>query len=129
MRQTALVARQTAALDVLSQGRLRLGIGVGANAAEYRAMGVDFHTRGARCDEQLALLHELWREPEVSFEGRFDTVQSNGIDPRPIQQPIPVWVGARSIPSEAGCAPHRPVGGWMVRSGLARGVPRRACPH
>ena len=100
LRQTALVARQTAELDVLSGGRLRLGIGVGASAAEYTAMGVDFHSRGARCDEQLQLIHDLWSKPEVNFEGRFDRVVSNGIDPRPVQQPIPIWVGARSIPSD-----------------------------
>lgn len=101
LRQTALVARQTAELDVLSNGRLRLGIGVGGSQPEYQAMGVDFHTRGARCDEQLELIHKLWSEPSVTFAGRFDTVTENGIDPRPIQQPIPIWIGARSVPGDA----------------------------
>jgi probable F420-dependent oxidoreductase len=101
LRQTALLARQTAALDVLSNGRLRLGIGVGASEPEYQAMGIDFHTRGARCDEQLELIHQLWREPLVTFEGRFDTVIENGIDPRPLQSPIPIWIGARAVPSDA----------------------------
>lgn len=101
LRQTALVARQTAELDVLSNGRLRLGIGVGGSPPEYQAMGVDFHTRGARCDEQLELIHKLWSEPSVTFAGRFDTVTENGIDPRPIQQPIPIWIGARSVPGDA----------------------------
>lgn len=100
LRQTALIARQTAALDVLSQGRLRLGIGVGASQPEYRAMGVDFHTRGARCDEQLEVLHKLWREPSVTFHGRYHDIDANGIDPRPLQASIPIWVGARSIPSD-----------------------------
>lgn len=100
LRQTALLARQTAQLDVLSNGRLRLGVGIGINRSEYQAMGVDFHTRGARCDEQLALLHELWTQPIVNFSGRFDTVVDSGIEPRPIQQPIPVWIGARSIPGD-----------------------------
>lgn len=99
LRQTALVARQTAALDVLSEGRLRLGIGVGANPSEYQAMGMDFHTRGKRCDEQLELLHQLWSQPSVTFHGEYDTVVDNGIDPRPIQASIPIWVGARSVPS------------------------------
>ena len=99
LRQTALVARQTAALDVLSEGRLRLGIGVGANPSEYQAMGMDFHTRGKRCDEQLELLHQLWSQPSVTFHGEYDTVVNNGIDPRPIQASIPIWVGARPIPS------------------------------
>ena len=101
LRQTALVARQTAELDVLSNGRLRLGIGVGGSQPEYQAMGVDFRTRGARCDEQLELLHKLWSDASVTFEGRFDTVVENGIDPRPIQQPIPIWIGARSVPGDA----------------------------
>ncbi len=101
LRQTALVARQTAELDVLSNGRLRLGIGVGISPPEYEAMGVDFATRGARCDEQLELLHQLWTQPKVTFSGRFHTVTENGIDPRPIQQPIPVWIGARAVPGEA----------------------------
>jgi probable F420-dependent oxidoreductase len=99
LRQTALVARQTAALDVLSEGRLRLGIGVGANPSEYQAMGMDFHTRGKRCDEQLELLHQLWSQPSVTFHGEYDTVVNNGIDPRPIQASIPIWVGAQAIPS------------------------------
>ena len=99
LRQTALVARQTAALDVLSEGRFRLGIGVGANPSEFQAMGVDFHTRGKRCDEQLALLHQLWAEPSVTFHGQFDTVVENGIDPRPVRGSIPIWVGGRSVPS------------------------------
>ncbi|MEM9620644.1 MAG: TIGR03619 family F420-dependent LLM class oxidoreductase [Pseudomonadota bacterium] len=99
LRQTALVARQTAALDVLSEGRLRLGIGVGANPAEYKAMGVDFHTRGVRCDEQLEVLHQLWTQPVVNFEGEYHHIEDNGIDPRPTRGAIPVWVGARAIPS------------------------------
>jgi probable F420-dependent oxidoreductase len=99
LRQTALIARQTAALDILSEGRLRLGIGVGASAPEYQSMGQDFHSRGRRCDEQLQLIHQLWTEEIVSFAGEFDTIEESGINPRP-SQPIPIWVGARSIPSD-----------------------------
>ena len=100
LRPTPLIARQSTALDRLSGGRFRLGIGVGASPQEFAAMGVDFHTRGARCDEQLELLHKLWSEPMVNFEGRFETVRDNGIDPRPINGRIPIWVGARAMPSE-----------------------------
>ena len=100
LRPTPLVARQSAALDVLSNGRLRLGIGVGANAQEYEAMGVDFHSRGARCDEQLKLMHELWTQPNVNFHGRFEKVVDNGIDPRPLNGQVPIWVGARPVPSD-----------------------------
>lgn len=101
VRQTAMIARQAAELDVLSGGRLRLGIGVGGTKPEYEAMGVDFHTRGARCDEQLELLRQLWTQETVNFEGRFDKVVDNGINPLPIQRPIPIWVGATSVPGEA----------------------------
>lgn len=118
LRQTALLARQTAALDVLSQGRLRLGIGVGASQPEYQAMGVDFHTRGARCDEQMQLLHKLWSQSVVSFSGKFDTVVDNGIDPRPIRGSIPIWIGARSIPSRAVVQRiGKWASGWFVLAG------------
>jgi probable F420-dependent oxidoreductase len=101
LRQTALIARQAAELDLLTQGRVRLGIGVGANKAEFDAMGVDFHTRGARCDEQLELLKALWSQDTVNFEGRFDSIIENGINPRPQQGWIPIWVGARGVPGDA----------------------------
>ncbi len=101
LRPTALFAKQAADLDNLSGGRLRLGIGIGANPAEYQALGVDFRTRGARCDEQLELIHQLWSSTSVSFQGRFDTIEENGIDPLPLQRPIPIWYGGRSVPSDA----------------------------
>ena len=98
-RQTALVAKQAAELDVLSGGRLRLGIGVGKNADEYRAMGQAFGTRGARCDEQLQLLKLLWTQQSVDFQGRWDQVSGAGLNPLPIQRPIPIWIGAAASPS------------------------------
>ena len=101
LRQTALLAKQAAEVDVLSNGRLRLGIGVGGNAAEYQAMGMDFRTRGARCSEQMQLLRRLWREPTLSFKGRFDTIIDAGINPLPVQKPIPMWIGGSSTPSTA----------------------------
>ncbi len=115
LRQTALVAKQAATLDRLSGGRLRLGIGVGANPAEYAAMGVDFHTRGARCDEQLEVLRQLWTQDQVSFSGHFHQFEDNGIDPRPLQARVPIWIGARGVPS----APvvrrmGRHADGWFV---------------
>jgi probable F420-dependent oxidoreductase len=99
-RPTPLIAKQVADLDVLSGGRVRLGIGVGANPDEYAMLGQDFHTRGARCDEQLELMKRLWTEETVDFEGRFETVRGAGINPRPVQRPIPIWIGARSVPSD-----------------------------
>lgn len=101
LRQTALLAKQAAEVDVLSNGRLRLGIGVGGNPAEYQAMGMDFHTRGARCSEQMQLLRRLWREPTLSFKGRFDTIIDAGINPLPVQKPIPMWIGGSAAPSTA----------------------------
>jgi probable F420-dependent oxidoreductase len=99
-RQTALVAKQAAEIDRLSGGRLRLGIGVGSSRREYRALGQDFSTRGRRCSEQMQLLKLLWTQPEVSFDGEFDQLSKVGIDPLPIQQPIPMWIGAAVVPSE-----------------------------
>jgi len=99
-RQTVLLAKQIAELDVLSKGRTRLGIGVGDNEEEYAALGSDFHTRGARCDEQLALLKRLWSEQTVDFGGRFDSVRGLGIDPLPVQKQIPIWIGTAVIPGD-----------------------------
>jgi probable F420-dependent oxidoreductase len=98
-RQTVLVAKQAATLDVLSGGRLRLGIGVGRNEAEYAALGAEFHNRGARCDEQLALLRLLWTQETVDFAGRFDQVHGAGLNPLPVQRPIPIWIGASAVPA------------------------------
>lgn len=100
-RQTALFAKQAAELDVLSRGRLRLGIGVGGSREEYDFMGVDFNSRGRRCTEQMELLKQLWTQEEVNFEGEFDTIIGAGLNPLPVQQPIPVWIGARGVPSKA----------------------------
>lgn len=97
-RQTALVAKQAAEVDLLSGGRLRLGIGVGWNAVEYEALGEDFGSRGKRSAEQIGLLRRLWTEQSVTFDGDFDKLTGAGISPMPVQRPIPVWVGAASPP-------------------------------
>ena len=96
-RQTVLLAKQLATLDRLSNGRVRLGVGVGGSSAEYQALGEDFHSRGARCEEQIELLRRLWSEREVAFNGRWDTVAGAGIDPLPERQ-IPIWIGAAGEP-------------------------------
>jgi probable F420-dependent oxidoreductase len=93
-RQTVLVAKQAAALDVLSGGRLRLGIGIGWNPVEYEALGQDFKSRGRRSEQQVQLLRRLWTQELVTFEGRWDTVIDAGINPLPVQRPIPIWFGA-----------------------------------
>ncbi len=95
-RQTALVAKQAAEVDLLTGGRFRLGIGLGWNAVEYEALGQDFATRGRRAEEQVELLRRLWTEPSVTFQGRYDRVTGAGLAPLPVQRPIPVWFGAQS---------------------------------
>lgn len=92
-RQTALVAKQAAEVDVLSAGRLRLGIGVGWNAVEYEALGESFRNRGRRCEEQIELMRALWTDDVVTFQGRYHQVTDAGINPLPVQRPIPVWFG------------------------------------
>jgi probable F420-dependent oxidoreductase len=93
-RQTALVAKQAAEVDVLSGGRLRLGVGIGWNHVEYEALGQDFHDRGRRSEEQTALLRSLWTQEVVNFKGRWHQVTHAGINPLPVQRPIPIWMGA-----------------------------------
>ena len=92
-RQTALVAKQAATLDVLSDGRLRLGVANGWNEVEYIALGENFHNRGKRMEEQVALLRMLWTQPLVKFEGRWHNIPDAGINPLPVQRPIPIWFG------------------------------------
>lgn len=92
-RQTALVAKQAAEIDVLSGGRLRLGIGVGWNDIEFKGLDKEFHNRGERSEEQIAILRALWTEPVVTIKGRWETILESGINPRPVQRPIPIWIG------------------------------------
>ncbi len=92
-RQTALVAKQAAEVDVLSGGRLRLGVGIGWNEVEYEALGEDFHTRGRRMEEQIAVMRALWTQEVVTFEGRWHKIIEAGLNPLPIQRPIPIWMG------------------------------------
>lgn len=91
-RQTALVARQAADLDLLSDQRFRMGVGLGWNYVEYDALGQNFHTRGKRVEEQIALLRRLWSEPLVEFKGQFDQIDRAALNPRPERQ-IPIWLG------------------------------------
>ncbi|MFL6204848.1 MAG: LLM class F420-dependent oxidoreductase [Acidimicrobiales bacterium] len=98
-RQTALIAKQAAEVDVLTEGRFRLGLGVGWNPVEYEALGEDFRTRGARLDEQIPLLRRLWTDESVTHDGRFDKLTAAGLSPLPVQRPIPVWLGGSSAPA------------------------------
>ncbi len=92
-RQTALVAKQAAAVDVLSGGRMRLGVGIGWNFVEYEALGENFRNRGRRIEEQVEVLRRLWTQELVDFDGRWHHLHRAGINPLPIQRPIPIWMG------------------------------------
>ena len=114
-RQTVLLAKQAAELDILAGGRMRLGIGVGGSREEYAALGMAFNTRGTRVEEQIGLLQALWTQDAVDFDGRWETVRGTGLKPLPVQRPIPIWIGARAEP-----APRirrrigRQADGWFV---------------
>jgi probable F420-dependent oxidoreductase len=95
-RQAVLVAKQAAEVDLLSGGRLRLGVGLGWNAVEYEALGEDFSNRGKRSEEQVDLMRKLWTEQTVTYHGTYHRVTGAGLAPLPIQRPIPVWFGAAS---------------------------------
>jgi probable F420-dependent oxidoreductase len=93
-RQAVLVAKQAAELDLLTGGRFKLGIGTGWNQLEYRALNVDFASRGKRFDEQIEVLRLLWTQRVVTFQGRYHDLDRVGILPPPVRQPIPIWMGA-----------------------------------
>jgi probable F420-dependent oxidoreductase len=110
-RQTVLVAKQAANVDALSGGRLRIGVGIGWNTIEYTALNEDFRTRGARVEEQIRLLRLLWTQELVVFQGKWHSVPDAGINPLPIQRPIPIWFGGQS---EAALRRMARMGdGWM----------------
>ena len=111
-RQTALVAKQAATLDVLSNGRLRLGVGLGWNGVEYTCLNENFHNRGRRLEEQIQLMRLLWTQPLVTFKGRWHNIPDAGINPLPVQRPIPVWFGGRAEPALRRAA--RLGDGWMA---------------
>ena len=98
-RQTALVAKQAAQVDLLTEGRFRLGVGLGWNAVEYEALGESFAERGQRMSEQIPLLRRLLSEPVVTHAGTFDRITAAGLAPLPRQRPIPIWVGGQSVPA------------------------------
>jgi probable F420-dependent oxidoreductase len=98
-RQAVLVAKQAAEIDLLSEGRLRLGVGLGWNTVEYEALGEDFTNRGRRLGEQVDVMRQLWTEQSVTFAGKHHRVTGAGLAPLPVQRPIPVWIGAASRPA------------------------------
>src|SRR5438105_2372016 len=96
-RHPTLVAKQVSTLDTLSGGRIRLGVGVGWQESEYEALGEDFHTRGARMDEAIALLRAWWSDAQIDFDGRYYKVKAMAMEPKPPQgRRLPIWVGGNS---------------------------------
>ena len=126
-RQTALVAKQAAAVDVLSGGRLRLGVGIGWNAVEYEALNENFHDRGKRSEEQIALLRALWTQEVVDFHGRWHNITHAGINPLPVQRPIPLWLGGASKPWSSGSDGWRTAGSRSLRRTMPDARPSNAC--
>ena len=128
-RQTALVAKQAAEIDILTGGNFRLGVGLGWNFVEFEALGEDFSNRGRRSEEQIEVLRRLWTAPVVDFEGRWHRIPSAGINPLPVQRPIPIWTGGsaeaairRTARIADGFFPQRPLeGGWPATIERLRG--------
>jgi probable F420-dependent oxidoreductase len=128
-RQTALAAKQAAEVDLLTGGAFRLGIGLGWNFVEFEALGEDFRDRGKRSEEQIEVMRRLWTEPVVDFEGRWHRIPQAGINPLPVQRPIPIWIGGsaeaalkRAARLADGFFPQRPIDGdWPKTMELFRG--------
>lgn len=116
-RQTALLAKQAATVDVLTGGKLRLGVGIGWNDVEYVGLGVPFRSRARRMEEQIPLLRRLWTEPAVDHHGEFDVVDRAGIAPLPVQRPIPLWIGSTDVPSALDRV-GRLADGWIPFPGM-----------
>jgi probable F420-dependent oxidoreductase len=114
-RQTALVAKQAAEVDVLSGGRLRLGVGIGWNEVEYVALGETFGNRGVRSEEQVEVLRALWADPTITYSGRWHKIDDAGLNPLPVRRQIPVWFGgsAEAVLRRVG----RLGDGWLPQRG------------
>lgn len=133
-RPAALVAKQAAELDVLSNGRFRLGVGIGWNPVEFEALGMNFRDRARRFEEQVDLMRRLWTEQVITYQGTYHTVTAAGLNPLPIQRPIPIWIGAsaeaavqRAARIADGFFPLRPLdGGWAGTVEKVRGWLREA---
>ncbi|HKW72043.1 MAG TPA: LLM class F420-dependent oxidoreductase [Candidatus Dormibacteraeota bacterium] len=115
-RPTALVAKQAAEVDVLSGGRMRLGVGVGWNTVDFEGMNADFRTRATRMEEQIEVLRLLWTNQFVTFDGKYHRISDAGINPMPIQRPIPIWIAGQSDAALRGVA--RLADGWFPGGGV-----------
>ncbi|HEY2593723.1 MAG TPA: TIGR03619 family F420-dependent LLM class oxidoreductase, partial [Chloroflexota bacterium] len=121
-RQTALVAKQAAEIDILTRGNFRFGVGIGWNDVEYEGLGENFSNRGRRFEEQIALMRRLWTEPVITFEGKYHRITAAGLNPLPTRRPLPLWIGAsaeaaikRAAQTADGYFPQRPLdGSWTA---------------
>ncbi len=111
-RQTVLAAKQAATLDVLSGGHFRLGVGLGWNEVEYTGLNENFHNRGRRIEEQLDVMRKLWKEPLVTYQGKWHTIPDAGLNPLPVRGSIPIWFGGQSEPALRRMA--RLADGWLI---------------
>lgn len=133
-RQTALVAKQAAEIDVLTGGRFRLGVGIGWNPVEYEALNENFRNRARRIEEQVDVLRKLWTEPLVEYHSKYHQIDRAGLNPLPIQRPIPIWFGGsadaalqRIARIADGYMPNRlPPEGWSAHMEKFRGYLRAA---
>ena len=98
-RQAVLVAKQAAEVDLFTGGKFRLGVGIGWNEVEYQALGMDFRNRARRYEEQIEVMRLLWTHDVVTFKGRYHEIDAAGILPRPVQRPIPIWMGGGATPA------------------------------
>ncbi len=117
-RQAVLVAKQAAEIDVLTRGKFRLGVGIGWNEVEYQALGMNFRNRARRYEEQVEVMRLLWTHDVVTFKGRYHEIDAAGILPRPVQQPIPIWMGGGATPVVLDRI-GRLADGWIANAGLS----------
>jgi probable F420-dependent oxidoreductase len=128
-RQAVLAAKQAAQVDLLTGGKFRMGVGIGWNWVEYEGLGMDFKNRARRLEEQIDVMRQLWTERVVTYNGRYHTITAAGINPMPVQRPIPIWIGAsaesgikRAAELADGFFPQRPLeGGWPATLDKIRG--------
>ncbi len=126
-RQAVLVAKQAAEVDVLSNGRLRLGVGIGWNNLEYEALDMNWRNRGKRSEEQVEVMRQLWTQKTVNYSGKWHSIPEMGLNPLPVQRPIPIWFGGRSEPLLERIG--RVGDGWFANAGptqVAEGVEKIA---
>jgi probable F420-dependent oxidoreductase len=123
-RNPVVLAKQVATLDVLSGGRVMLGVGAGYLEPEFRAVGANFAERGAVTDEYLDAMRALWYDEHPEYRGRFAGFSGVDAYPRPVQRPVPLIVGGHSAPAyrRAVARAHGWYGYWLTPAQAATSV-------